>query len=88
MNDSTSPVELAQLSENARRWALFFKLNSRRRARVAIAVGLISVGKRPGFTATIFDEINAWAHHPRPIAAQGNNVVTLLRRASNNQEKE
>ena len=57
----TITTDLALLSDNARRWALFFNLPTRRRARLAIAVGLVRAGKCPGFTKPIFVELNTWA---------------------------
>jgi hypothetical protein len=58
---SADDAEMRDLSEEARRWLGFFHLRSRDAARSAIDAGFIAPRKRPGFTPTVFDEIQAWA---------------------------
>ena len=73
--------DLEELSDPARRWVQFFRTATRQDAAIAIRMGFIAAGKKPGFTRCIFDEIDAWSQKSTPPQWTGN-VVGLFEEES------
>lgn len=61
--------EISDLSDEARRWFVFFHQYSRGATQTAIETGLIGPRKRPGFTMAVFNESQAWATCAEPGVA-------------------